>query len=206
MIFAGFFAGALCLGLILGDWFYFMRLTPDASRYGCGIARTHDRFTHTTMKQLADRFDAGGFLTLPHGTARLYQDLNRIVIRQKYRLFALGFRTLWPLKGLISLSPEGDALAVLCRKLTPWSSALLTGIWFVVVAVGMVGAVISLFIEGEMTASGGVVLAFGIIGLGVVFLLSGAITVVFAYRLENARLTVVYQELREVLEGARLPS
>jgi hypothetical protein len=206
MIFAGLFAGALCLGLILGDWFYFMRLTPDASRYGCGIARTHDRFTHTTMTQLAGRFDAGGFLTLPHGTARLYQDLNQIVIRQKYRLFALGFRTLWPLKGLIFLSPEGDAFAVLCRKLTPWSSALLTGIWFAVVAVGTVGAVISLFIEGEMTASGGVVLAFGIIGLGVVFLLSGAITVVFAYRLENARLTVVYQELREVLEGTRLPS
>ena len=206
MIFAGFFAGALCLGLILGDWFYFMRLTPDASRYGCGISRTHDRFTHTTMTQLAGRFDAGGFLTLPHGTARLYRDLNQIVIRQKYRLFALGFRTLWPLKGLIVLSPEDDALAVLCRKLTPWSSALLTGIWFAVVAVGTVGAVISLFIEGEMAASGGVVLAFGIIGLGVVFLLSGAITVVFAYRLENARLTVVYQELREVLEGARLPS
>jgi hypothetical protein len=201
MIFAGLFAGALCLGLILGDWFYFLRLTPDASRYGCGIARTHDRFTHTTMKQLAGRFDAGGFLTLPHGTARLYQDLNQIVIRQKYRLFALGFRTLWPLKGLIFLSPEGDALAVLCRKLTPWSSALLTGIWFVVVVVGTVGAVISLFIEGEMAASGGVVLAFGIIGLGVVFLLSGAITVVFAYRLENARLTMVYQELREVIEG-----
>jgi hypothetical protein len=206
MIFAGLFAGALCLGLILGDWFYFMRLTPDASRYGCGIARTHDRFAHTTMTQLAGRFDAGGFLTLPHGTARLYRDLNQIVIRQKYRLFALGFRTLWPLKGLISLSTEGDALVVLCRKLTPWSSALLTGIWFAVVAVGTVGAVISLFIEGEMTASGGVVLAFGIIGLGVVFLLSGAITVVFAYRLESARLTVVYQELREVLEGTRLPS
>jgi hypothetical protein len=206
MIFAGLFAGALCLGLILGDWFYFMRLTPDASRYGCGISRTYDRFTHTTMTQLAGRFDAGGFLTLPHGTARLYQDLNQIVIRQKYRLFALGFRTLWPLKGLIALSPEGDALTVLCRKLTPWSSALLTGIWFAVVAVGTVGAVISLFIEGEMTASGGVVLAFGIIGLGVVFLLSGAITVVFAYRLENARLTVVYQELREVIEGTRLPS
>jgi hypothetical protein len=206
MIFAGLFAGALCLGLILGDWFYFLRLTPDASRYGCGISRTHDRFTHTTMKQLADRFDAGGILMLPHGTARFYRDLNQIVIRQKYRLFALGFRTLWPLKGLIFLSPEGDALAVLCRKLTPWSSALLTGIWFVVVVVGTVGAVISLFIEGEMAASGGVVLAFGIIGLGVVFLLSGAITVVFAYRLENARLTMVYQELREVLEGDRLPS
>jgi hypothetical protein len=206
MIFAGFFAAALCLGLILGDWFYFMRLTPDASRYGCGIARTHDRFTHTTMTQLADRFDAGGMLTLPHGTARFYREVNQIVIRQKYRLFAMGFRTLWPLKGLIALSPEGEAIAVLCRKLTPWSSALLTGIWFVVVVVGMVGAVISLFIEGEMAAPGGMVLAIGIVGLGLVFLLSGAITVVFAYRLENSRLMIVYQELRDLLEGARLPS
>ena len=206
MILAGFFAGALCLGLILGDWFYFVRLTPDASRYGCVIARMHDRFMHMTMTQLVDRFDAGGVLTLPHGTARLYQDLNQIVIRQKYRLFAMGFRTLWPLKGLISLSPEGDALAVLCRKLTPWSSALLTGLWFVIVVVGTVGALISLFVEGELAALGGMVLALGIVGLGLVFLLSGAITVVFAYRLENVRLTMVYQELREVLEGARLPS
>jgi hypothetical protein len=70
----------------------------------------------------------------------------------------------------------------------------------------MVGALISLFVEGEMAALGGVVLAFGIVGLGLVFLVSGAITVVFAYRLENARLMTVYQELREVIEGARLPS
>jgi hypothetical protein len=206
MIFAGFFAGALCLGLILGDWYYFMRLTPDANRYGCGIARTYDRFTHTTLTQLADRFDASGFLMLPHGTARFNKDLKQIVIRQKYRLFALGFRTLWPLKGLISLSHEGDALTVLCRKLTPWSSVLLTGIWFAVVTVGTVGAVISLYIEGELTTSNGVVLGLGVIGLGVVFLLSGTITVVFAYRLENSRLMTVYQELREVLEGTRLPS
>jgi hypothetical protein len=206
MLFAGFFAGALCLGLILGDWLYFMRLTPDASRYGCGIARTHDRFTHTTMKQLAERFDAAGFLMLPHGTARLYQDVNQIVIRQKYRLFALGFRTLWPLKGLIFLSPEGDALSVLCRKFTPWSSALLTALWFVLVTVGTAGALVSLFVEGELAAVGGMVLAFGILGLGLVFLLSGAITVMFAYRLENARLMMVYQELREVLEGTQLPS
>ena len=206
MLFAGLFAGALCLGLVLGDWLYFMRLTPDASRYGCGVARTHDRFTHTTITQLAERFDAAGFLMLPHGTARLYQDLNQIVIRQKYRLFAIGFRTLWPLKGLIFLSPEGDALSVLCRKLTPWSSALLTGFWFILVAVGTAGALISLFVEGELAAVGGMVLALGILGLGVVFLLSGAITVMFAYRLENARLMVVYQELREVLEGTRSPS
>jgi hypothetical protein len=155
------------------------------------------------MAQLADRFDAGGLLTLPHGTARLFPDLNQIVIRQKYRLFAIGFRTLWPLKGLISLAPEGDALSVLYRKLTPWSSALLTGLWFVLVLVGTVGALTALFLEGEMASLNGVVLAFGIVGLGLVFVLSGAITVVFAYRLENARLAVVYQELREVIEGAR---
>ncbi len=206
MIFAGFFAGALCLGLILGDWFYFMRLTPDASRYGCGIARTHDRLTRTTMTQLVHRFDAEGILILPHGTARLHQNVNQIVIRQRYRLFALSFRTLWPLKGLIALSPEGDALSVLCRKLTPWSSVLLTGLWFAVVAVGTAGALISLFLEGQLAAMGGVALAFGVLGLGLIFLLSGVITVVFAYRLENSRLMIVYHELREVLEGARLPS
>jgi hypothetical protein len=72
--------------------------------------------------------------------------------------------------------------------------------------VGAVGALIALFLEGEMAALGGVVLALGIVGLGLIFLLSGAITVVFAYRLENTRLTTVYQELREVLEGARSPS
>jgi hypothetical protein len=70
----------------------------------------------------------------------------------------------------------------------------------------MVGALISLFVEGELAASGGVVLGIGIVGLGFVFLLSGAIIVVFAYRLENSRLMTVYQELREVLEGVRLPS
>jgi len=202
MMLAGFFAGALCIGLILGDWLYFVRLTPDASRYGCGVARTYDRFTHISINELALRFDADGLLSLPHGTARFYQDLNQIVIRQKYRLFSVGFRTLWPLKGLISLSPEGHALSVLCRRLMPWSSALLTGIWFVLVGAGTVGALIALYLEGEMAAFGGVVLALGIAALGLVFMLSGAITVVFAYRLENSRLTIVYQELREVLEGA----
>ncbi len=57
-----------------------------------------------------------------------------------------------------------------------------------------------------MEAPGGVVLAIGIVALGLVFLLSGAITIVFAFRLENSRLTTVYQELREVLEGTRLSS
>ena len=51
---------------------------------------------------------------------------------------------------------------------------------------------------------GGVALAFGVLGLGLIFLLSGVITVVFAYRLENARLMMVYQELREAIEGTKV--
>ena len=43
MLLAGLFAGALLLGLIIGDWLYFVRLTPDASRYGCGVARMFSR-------------------------------------------------------------------------------------------------------------------------------------------------------------------
>jgi hypothetical protein len=69
-----------------------------------------------------------------------------------------------------------------------------------------VGALISLYLEGQLAEMGGVALAIGVVGLGLIFLLSGAITIVFAYRLENSRLMIVYQELREVLEGARLPS
>ena len=44
---AGLFACVLLIGLILGDWLYFVRLTPDAGRYGCGIARSFDRFSVT---------------------------------------------------------------------------------------------------------------------------------------------------------------
>ena len=67
------------------------------------------------------------------------------------------------------------------------------------------GALISLYLEGQLASAGGVALAIGVVGLGLIFLLSGAITMVFAYRLENSRLMIVYQELREALEGARLP-
>ena len=58
MVLAGIFAVVLCLGLILGDWLYFIRLTPDASRYGCGIARSRDQFTPDRLARLLERLAA----------------------------------------------------------------------------------------------------------------------------------------------------
>ncbi len=43
MLLAGLFASVLFIGLILGDWFYFVQLTPDAVRYGCSVARTQEQ-------------------------------------------------------------------------------------------------------------------------------------------------------------------
>src|SRR5256885_1968904 len=95
MIFAGFFAGLLFLGLILGDWLYFVRLTPDASRYGCGVARTQDRFTHMTMKHLADQFDAGGLGVLRF--VFLLRGAMRVVFF--YRIKHPGLRTFYKNRG-----------------------------------------------------------------------------------------------------------
>ena len=78
MILAGLFAAILFLGLILGDWLYFVRLTPDAGRYGCGIARTVDRFSAQSLMRLEASVDADGALALPHGIARYYPDLRQI--------------------------------------------------------------------------------------------------------------------------------
>ena len=47
----------------------------------------------------------------------------------------------------------------------------------------------------------GVLMGAGIAGIGLLVLAFGLVTVVFSYRLENSRLTQVYEELREALES-----
>jgi hypothetical protein len=61
MILAGAFAIVLFVGLIVGDWMYFARLSSDASRYGYGIGRVQDRFAALTIPQLLRTFDQNGF-------------------------------------------------------------------------------------------------------------------------------------------------
>ncbi|MBI5672746.1 MAG: hypothetical protein HZC50_05700, partial [Nitrospirae bacterium] len=52
MILAGLFAGLLFIGLIVGDWLYFIRLTPDAIRYGCRVASNPDQWPGAALTTL----------------------------------------------------------------------------------------------------------------------------------------------------------
>jgi hypothetical protein len=201
MILAGLFAGVLFIGLLVGDWLYFVRMTPDAIRYGCSVARTQDRLSRATLASLRERFSADGMLTLPHGIARFYPDLAQLAIRPQYQLFSMSFRTAWPIKGLIHLSPDGNALGLLCVKRIPWSSAIVTLTWFLLVSLGTLAFVITYAVQGGFTSFSGVLMGAGIAGIGLLVLAFGLVTVVFSYRLESSRLTQVYEELREALEG-----
>ena len=197
---AGLFAGVLFLALILGDWLYFVRLTPDAGRYGCGIARTIDRFSPQGLMRLEARVDAEGALSLPHGIARYYPDIRQIALRPQYRLFAMGFRTAWPLKGLIYLMPDEQGVRVVCIKRIPWSSAIMTLIWFLLVGLGTTAFMITYGTQGGFESLSGLLMGAGILGIGLLVLAFGMVTVMFSYRLESSRLAQVYDELKAVVD------
>lgn len=202
MMLAGFFAATLFIGLIVGDWMYFVRLTPDAVRYGCSVARTSDRLARSTASSVQARFGAEGVLMLPHGVAWLHPDRSQIAIRPQYRLFSLCFRTAWPVKGLIHLSDDGQSLTALCVKRIPWSSALLTLVWFLLVTLGSLTFLVTYALDGGFATLTGALMGIGIVGIALLVLAFGVVTVVLSYRLEDGRLKKVYEELRDALEGA----
>ncbi|UVT15590.1 MAG: hypothetical protein H8K04_17585 [Nitrospira sp.] len=206
MILAGLFASALCLGLIVGDWLYFIRLTPDAIRYGCRIAKHQDQWPGTVLATVRDRFTPDGLLMLPHGVARFYPELSQIAIRPQYRFFSKNFRTAWPVKGLIHLAPQDQALGTFCVKRIPWSSALITLLWFAVVLLGSLTFVIQYTMEDGFTSLGGTFLGIGIVGLAGMVVLFGFITVTFSFRLEDSRLMKVHDELRDAIAGPGYPA
>jgi hypothetical protein len=170
MLLAGAFAAVLLIGLWCADF---------------------DRVTH--------RFDQNGLLALPHGTARFFPDVKRILFRPTYRLFALGFRTAWPLKGSLELAPADNGYRVVYTKRIPWSSAIITSLWFVLVGVGTIGFLVSYAAQGGFGSLSGVLLGVGVLALGLLVLAFGLVTITMAYRLEDSRLTQVYQELRAAL-------
>jgi hypothetical protein len=202
MMLAGLFAGVLFLGLILGDWLYFVRLTPDAVRYGCGIARTVDRFSLQSLARLKDLVDVDGALALPHGMARYYPEIRQIALRPQYRLFAMGFRTAWPLKGLIYLMPDEQGIRAICIKRIPWSSAIITLVWFLLVGVGTTAFMIMYGTQGGFESFSGLLMGAGILGIGLLVLAFGIVTVSFSYRLENSRLAQLYDELKAVVDDS----
>ena len=199
MILAGLFATVLFLGLIVGDWLYFIRLTPDAVRYGCRVADRPDQWAGAAISVVRERFTNNGVLMLPHGVAWFYPELSQIAIRPQYRFFSKRFRTAWPMKGLIQLSPHDQALGTLCVKRIPWSSALITFMWFALVSIGSVIFVVQYAMEGGFASLGAALVGIGIIAIAGLVVAFGLITLALSYRLEDSRLMKVYDELRDVL-------
>lgn len=199
MVLAGLFAGLLFIGLIVGDWLYFIRLTPDAIRYGCRVASNPDQWPGTALITLGDRFTPEGMLMLPHGVAWFYPQLSQIVIRPQYRLFSRRFRTAWPVKGLIHLSPQDHSLNTLCVKRMPWSSTIITLLWFALVLIGSLTFVVQYVMEGGFASLGGTLTGVAIIAIAALVLAFGLVTVALAYRLEDSRLMKVYAELRDAI-------
>ncbi|WHZ23440.1 MAG: hypothetical protein OJF47_002552 [Nitrospira sp.] len=196
MLLAGAFAIVLFIGLIVGDWMYFARLSSEASRYGYGIGQVQDQVGALTVEQLVRSCDTNGFLSLPHGVARVFPEANRMVIRPTCRLFSMRFRTAWPLKGSIEWAPEADGLRLICTKRVPWSSSILTFLWFGLVGFGTLGFLINYLLQGGLESLGGLLLGVGVTGVGVIVVAFGLLTVTVAYRIENTRLMQVYTEFR----------
>lgn len=201
MFIAGVFASLLFVALIVGDWFHFTSLTEAASQYGFGVARMEDRLQLAPVALQLHRFDRHGILRLPHGTARLFKERKRIVLRPRYRFFSRQFRTAWPMKATIEIEPEGSAIHVIGRKRVPWSSAILTLAWFVIVVVGTLGFIVTFVANGGLGTFSGILMGLGITGIGLLVLTFGLVVVALAYRVEDGRLTAVYQELLATLTG-----
>jgi hypothetical protein len=108
------------------------------------------------------------------------------------------------MKVSIEVEQVGEDTRLLCVKRIPWSSAILTLMWFVLVAAGTAGFAVAFVVQGGLTTLGGILMGLGITGLGLLVLVFGLVTVTLAYRLEDGRLAQAYQELRQVLIGEPL--
>src|SRR5439155_4506071 len=127
----------------------------------------------------------------------LCPDQHAIILLPEWKRFGLRFRTAWPLNGALYY----DGAEIRFIKRMPWSSALLTALWFLTVAGGLLAYLISYARAGGFASAPSAFLGVALSGLGSLVLLFGLIVVVAAYRLEDKRLMVVYNELRSVLRG-----
>ena len=199
MILAGLFGSILFLLLLIGDWYHFTNPRPMSAQYGFGIARRHDYLDDLTSQTLLKRFGKQGTIELPHGFARWFEDQGVITLRPYYQLFTMRFRTAWPLKGTIELHPTDTGVELRLTKRMPWSSSIITMAWLGLVTIGTVAFLIMFGIDGGFSSAGGLLMALGVAGLGVLVLLFGLMMISLAYRLEDSRLMQVYQELQDVL-------
>lgn len=193
---AAFLLGAvIVLGLIVTDWLAFRRKTPAAVTYGVAVERQQEALA---VRQ--GLFDADGLLKLPRGWARLFPEQGAIQLQPDHKRFGVTFRTAWPLNGFVHYVGLEKPGPVTLIKRMPWSSVILTAIWFLTVAGGTLAYVASYAMAGGMSSAGGAFLAVALSGLGLLVCLFGLLVVVVAYRLENKRLMALYEELKAALE------
>ena len=201
MLLPSVFAIVLGVALIIGDWFQFTTLKPWACRYGCPLARRREALPNLN-DSISGLFKTNHSLTLPHGVARWVDDRRVIVIRPYYQLFSMRFRTAWPLKGTIDCHLQDDQLHLHLSKRIPWSSAILTALWFMLVIGGTLAFVVMFALEGGFNSMSGLFFGIGLVALGILVLAGGLILLSLAYRLEDSRLMQVYQEFLHKLGGA----
>lgn len=206
MLLPSIFAIVFGLALIIGDWFQFTTLKPWACRYGCPLARRRDALPKP-KESFSRLFKTNGTVPLPHGVARWVANRQAIVIRPYYQLFSMRFRTAWPLKGTIDYNFQDQQLLLQLSKRIPWSSAILTGLWLLLVIGGTLLFLVMFALDGGFSSLSGLFFGIGLVALGILVLAGGLILLALAYRLEDSRLMQVYQELlnrlgaQEITEG-----
>jgi hypothetical protein len=67
------------------------------------------------------------------------------------------------------------------------------------VGFGTVGFLISFVGDGGLASLGGHLLGIGVTGVGIIVIAFGLLTLAVAYRLENTRLVLVYDEFRDTM-------
>lgn len=192
----------LFVGLIIWDWIQFNSFATSARSYGCSVAQIEDYVVSADRPTDLLVSSEEGAYRLPHGTARLYRDECLIMLKPHVQSFSIRFRTAWPMKAMIQLESSAKGLHVRGVKKIPWSSALLTLTWFMTVAVGTLGFLITFLVDGGFTSLGGVLLGIGILTLGMFVFGFGLVIVALGYRIENQRLTEAYEELHQMLSKA----
>jgi hypothetical protein len=192
---AAFLLGSvIVLVLIVADWRAFRRDTAGGLRYGVPVSRRQD-----TLVVRRTHFDANGILQLPRGAARLFSEERAILLLPDKRRLGMVVRTAWPLNGSVHYQTLEEPVAATLIKRMPWSSVLLTALWFLIVAVGMLIYLVSYGLAGGFSSASGAFLALALCGLGLLVLLFGIVVVVVGYRLENRRLMTIYEEFKAAI-------
>jgi hypothetical protein len=192
---AAFLLGAvLILGLIVADWMAFNRKSPTSVRYGVVVGRGEE-----PLVMRRDRFDAEGLLQLPRGWARLIPEHRTVQLLLDRKRFGIAIRTAWPLNGFVHYAALDERAPVTLTKRMPWSSALLTGAWFLTVAGGTLVYLVTYALGGGLSSASGAFLGLALSGLGLLVCLFGLVVVVAAYRLEDRRLMMLYDEFKSTV-------